>query len=285
MVISIPSDVAFTTDNAASYFPELADRLGKVTIKSYYGNSGSLPRRMWNRVRRKLSRGRHPAHSTTPTRDEISHAELTAYALASTSSHHPWSAWIDQWTRDDPYQTLVDQWCDSKKVGAQQAAIDEAVSALCDVAPSIPPTKVGAALGMRLDELADYARRYGDVEHGIPTSLQMHATLSSRTVGLSDEVTAVLPLHDMINHSSEPNLAMGFALDETFKLFATRDISEGEELFIEYKDVMDEMGEWDEDKAAWLLVHWGIPSSPPEQKVVFSPSRKVQGSALKSVGR
>ena len=48
---------------------------------------------------------------------------------------------------------------------------------------------------------------------------------------------------------------MAFAEDESFKPIALEDIPKDTELFLPYKVVMDDEGNWDEDKATWLLAH------------------------------
>jgi len=74
----------------------------------------------------------------------------------------------------------------------------------------------------------------------------------------------VLPAFDMINHCNEPNLAMEFC-DEKFQVWATKDIGQGEELFVSYKDSTTTSSDWDENDAIWMLVRWGIPiPRPPE---------------------
>jgi hypothetical protein len=67
-------------------------------------------------------------------------------------------------------------------------------------------------------------------------------------------------MHDMINHSFDPNISMQFN-DGYFEFIALQNIAKDTELFISYMDVTNE-GIWDEDKATWMLVQWGIPTSP-----------------------
>ncbi|KAL7533536.1 hypothetical protein ACHAXR_005297 [Thalassiosira sp. AJA248-18] len=143
--------------------------------------------------------------------------------------------------------------------GFDDEATAMAVSDFRKMAPEIPEYKIGAAVGIRLQELDKYSEKYKN--KNVKTSVSMYSTLISRAIGLSDDVTAILPMHDMINHSTNPNLAMAFAVDGNFKLIALHDIPKGEELFLTYQD---STGKWDEDKATWLLVQWGIPSSPAE---------------------
>ncbi|KAL9178907.1 hypothetical protein ACHAXT_011880 [Thalassiosira profunda] len=250
-IISIPLYAACTQDNAREYFPTLEQRLKK------YRRRPGLLRRIWNRLLRRRSNEERP--------DSHWQAELVAYTLQSLEVDHPWSTWIEQWQREDPMQSLVDdmRWRDDESV------ISDATSDFHAMAPSVPELKIGAAMGIRLQELDEYTSRY---EGRVPTSEKMYTTLISRAVGLAENVTAILPMHDMINHSAEPNVGLAFAEDETFKIVALGDIKEGEELFLRYMDVRDAEGQWDEDKAAWLLVQWGIPSSPSD----FGQETEVQ---------
>lgn len=175
-------------------------------------------------------------------------------------------------------QTLVDEsaWRDDDD-DVDGAIVAAAVSDFRKMAPDVPDFKIGAAVGIRLHELDDYSRKYRGVD-GMPTSESMYTTLISRAVGLSDDVTAVLPMHDMINHSLDPNVGMAFSEDGTFEIVALRDIPAGEELFFRYKNVEDEEGDWDSDKAAWLLVQWGIPSSPLDTASFVPTSEEMEVS-------
>ncbi len=248
VVISIPHYAALTQYNCATYFPTLARELSLTHGRS--DTKRGYLKRIWNRITRRLTLEKSTA-------DEIWQAELTAYALEALEKGHPWSTWISQWKRDDPLQHLVDMsaWRNDNE------AIRVAVSDFHKMAPGIPKCKIGAAVGIRLHELREYSARYSNK---VPTSESLYCTLMSRAVGLSEYVAAVLPMHDMVNHSSKPNLGMAFAEDESFKLIALEDIPKDTELFLSYKVVMDNEGNWDENKATWLLAHWGIPPAPLE---------------------
>lgn len=77
----------------------------------------------------------------------------------------------------------------------------------------------------------------------------------SRAVGLSDDVVAVIPMHaDMINHSSSPNLCLIFEVadDDSARIYP-RD----NDLLLKYKEVTEDNGKWNEEKATWLL-HTGV---------------------------
>ncbi|KAL3786937.1 hypothetical protein HJC23_013272 [Cyclotella cryptica] len=242
VVISIPYYMALTQDNGATYLPRVADSLRKCRPML-----DSPIRRFWNHIRRRKS-------VDESSDDKFWQAELTAYAIEALETNHPWSTWISQWKRDDPYQHLVDM--STWKFDVEP--ISKALSAFSKMAPDIPSYKVNAAIGIRLSEMHEYVARY---QNKAPCSESMYATLTSRALGLSDTVTACLPMYDMINHSFEPNLALSFN-DGNFDLVALRDIPEDSELFLSYMDVTNHEGEWDEDKAAWMLVQWGIPTSP-----------------------
>jgi len=263
-VFSVPHDVALTAENAAAHFPELSRRLLECRPLRARGRIG----RLWDRLR-----GRQPARLDA---DDCWQPELTAYALAALESGHPWSDWIKEFCRDDPYQTLVDSgsWADDP------AAILRAVDEFSQMAPDVPRFKVHAALGVRLERLDEYLEGY---RGAVPTSPSMYATVTSRAVGLSDSVTALLPFHDMVNHSPEPNIAMQFESDgrPRFSFFALGDIAEDDELFLKYSDVTDDDdGAWDEDKAAWQLVQWGIPSGPEDCCPPFMRSVEINSQNL-----
>ncbi|ACI64464.1 predicted protein [Thalassiosira pseudonana CCMP1335] len=240
IVISIPYHLVLTQDNGDRYFPNIATRLAAVRQEE----KQSRIRRVLNKIRGK--------HQHNLRRDDYWQAELTTYALSALESEHPWSTWVEQWQREDPYQTLIDE----SSWRSDDNATIKALSDFAAIAPSIPEYKVNAAVGIRLAEMNEYTSKY---EGKVPHSESMYSILTSRAVGLSDSVTACIPMHDMINHSFEPNLGFTF-YDGNFELVALRDITCDEELFLKYTDVTNTAGEWDEDKAAWLLVQWGISS-------------------------
>mmetsp|Transcript_17716 Transcript_17716/g.42688 ORF Transcript_17716/g.42688 Transcript_17716/m.42688 type:complete len:330 (+) Transcript_17716:128-1117(+) len=263
-VISIPYYAALTQENGAGYFPSLARELSSARIQK--SGQRSLLKRIWNRI----FRGRSTQREELLAADAFWQAELTAYALAARQGDHPWSTWISQWKREDPFQDLVDASVWRHDVDAiEKAALD-----FQKMAPDISEHRVGAAIGIRLQELDEYSERYE--KEKAPTSESMYATLISRAVGLSDNVTAILPMHDMINHSPDPNVALYFGEDGAFKLIATEDIPKDTEIFLTYMDIVDCEGKWDEDKATWLLVQWGIPSSPLKYSQVEDQASKEE---------
>jgi hypothetical protein len=263
-VISVPHYAALTQYNCATYFPDLSRKLSSAHGKR--NAKRSYLKRIWHRIRRRPTLEKS-------SDDEIWPAELTAYALEALEKEHPWSTWISQWKRDDPFQNLVD----TSSWRNDDDAIHVAVSDFHKMAPAIPECKISVAVGIRLHELEEYSSKYSNK---VPTSESLYCTLLSRAVGLSDYVAAVLPMHDMINHSSNPNLGLAFAEDETFKLIALENIPKDSELFLSYKDVIGDGGKWDEDKASWLLVHWGIPSSPSETSQVADDAHHTNAISL-----
>ena len=251
-VFSVPFDVALTAENAAAHFPELSRRLLECRPPRARGRAG----RLWDRLR-----GRKPPRLDA---DDCWQAELTTYVLAALESDHPWSGWIKTFRRDDPYQSLVDSalWADDPD------AISRAVDDFAAMAPDVPRFKVHARVGVRLERLDEYIEGYAGA---VPTSPSMHATVASRAVELVDSVTALLPFHDMVNHSPEPNIAMSLEEPEgggrpRFSFLALGDIAQDDELFLKYGDVTDDDDgrTWNEDRAAWQLVQWGIPSGPED---------------------
>lgn len=261
VVVSIPYYMALTQDNGAAYFPKVADKLN-----SCRGKSQNRIKRVWNRISRKQS-------EDVLSNDHFWQAELSAYAIAALESNHPWSMWISHWKREDPYQHLVDM----STWRFDDEPIKKALSDFSEMAPDVPSYKVNAAIGIRLAQLDEYVSKY---QNKAPMSESIYTTLTSRAIGLSDTVTACLPMHDMINHSFDPNLALTFS-DGQIELVALRDIPKDSELFLKYMDVVNNEGEWDEDKATWMLVQWGIPTSSP--KVAALDEAKVNTVRDKSV--
>lgn len=240
-VLSIPYYSALTQENGRKYFPDIAKQLDKCRTKV----KGPI-RRAWNRIRGKTE-------VDVLDDEQFWQAELSAYALEAVRTNHPWSSWISQWQRDDPYQQLVDMstWRSDDEV------ISKSLEDFSKIAPHISHYKVNAAIGIRLARLNDYAVKY---QNKVPYSESLYTTLTSRAIDISDGVTACLPMHDMINHSFDPNISMQFN-DGYFEFIALQNIAKDTELFISYMDVTNE-GIWDEDKATWMLVQWGIPTSP-----------------------
>ena len=265
-VISIPYHVALTQGNGALNFPTLAKELLELRQKNTQAPNGSFLRRLWNRIR-----GQTVAKESNTgdiAEDDFWKEELTAYALEALEQDHPWTTWIQQWQRNDPQQTLVDQgtWTHDNLVytnfypNGVAESIQTAVSDFRKMAPHIPEYKIGAAVGIRLEIVDNYLSTY---RNKVPTSPSLYSLATSRAVGLTEHVSGIIPMFDMINHSAENNVELAYNDDDgSFRLIASKDIPKETELFIRYMDVNDEEGNWDEDKATWLLAQWGIPSSP-----------------------
>jgi hypothetical protein len=261
-VISIPHHTVMTQYNCEKYFPTLASKLSSAHSQAdgWKSKMRRLRRNIWNQTIR-----RRPALGTY----DRWQVDLTAYSLEAIEQEHPWSTWILQWTRDDPLQRLVDSTVTTTRMTPhpwKNDAIEATIADFHTMSPDISQQNIGAAIAIRLNELYEYSSTYKN--RGVPISESLYCTLMSRAVGLSDDVAAVIPMHDMINHSSSPNLCLSFDVtyDEsaTFKLFALEDIPKDTELLLRYKEVTEDDGKWNEEKATWLLAHWGIPSSPSD---------------------
>jgi len=271
-LIKIPYHAALTQGNGALNFPSLAKELLDLREQNTQQQqpSGSALRRIWNRIRRKQP----PVAKETNAGEnaqEYWKEELTSYALEAIEQDHPWSTWIEQWQRNDPMQTLVDQgtWTHDNPVYTNiypngiAESILTAVNDFQEMAPDILDYKIGAAVGIRLELVDDYLLQYSSK---VPTSASLFSLAVSRAVGLTERVTAIIPMHDMINHSAQSNVEMAYNEKDgefgSFSLIASEDIPKDTELFLRYTDVTDDEGKWDDDKATWLLTQWGIPSSP-----------------------
>lgn len=244
VVISVPYFTALTQENGRKYFPDLADKLDSCRKKSQ-----SPLKRLWNQIIRRKPEDLYDD-------EQFWQPELTSYALEALETNHPWSNWVSQWYRDDPYQQLVD----TSAWKSSDEAINNTLSDFSTLAPDISKYKVNAAIQLRLAQLNSYNRMY---LNKVPFSESIYTTLLSRAVGIADGITACLPMHDMINQSFEPNVAMQFN-NGLFEFVALRDLPKDSELFLSYMDVTDDNGIWDEDKATWMLVQWGIPTGPSD---------------------
>ena len=102
-----------------------------------------------------------------------------------------------------------------------------------DYLPDEDPLKIRAAVDIRL-------RRFGELKeiYGLDDAdSSMFGIVTSRAIDLGDGTSAVIPMFDMVNHSMDPNLVLSIDMEEgMFDLKATRQIKEGEEMFICYQD-------------------------------------------------
>ena len=245
-IIKIPGHCVLAPKVAEAYFPSLAKHLQLQNRQS---------KKWYNRFFRK-GLEREP---------EAWQAELTAYALESVKSEHPWAFWIKQWKRDDPMLQLYLEGVSSM----DEDRISNVAIELQSMLPELSLLYIQAAIQIRLQEFEEHLNTYF---HHIITDddgtkedlARMYAVLSSRALDLGDGIVGVVPMYDMINHSLEPNLGLVFD-GESFELSALRQISEGEELFLCYNEIDDiEKNGWDEMNSLWSLIQWGIPISTKE---------------------
>lgn len=240
-LVTIPPHCVLTSKSASEYFPDVAEHL---RLKRRDGKG------WFSRFRRKT--------------DEIDNwqPELTAYALAAIASNHPWSDWVSQWNRDDPMQRLFED--------GVQTSDGEKISAVADdlhrMLPELSQLELQAAIQIRLQRFEEQMKIYfnDDIYNGFTRAevARMYIILGSRALDLSDDIIGVVPMYDMMNHSLDPNLAFIMNEDYKLELFASRDIAEGEELFLCYNDQNEiEEDGWTEMNALWTLVQWGIPIS------------------------
>lgn len=151
--------------------------------------------------------------------------ELTLFALDAleSGSRSPFALWVSQWQRDDPMHHLHE-----KGVRYDESAkIEECVSELSSMLPEAEPLKLNAAVDLRLRRLNALKNLY-NVQH-VPELDKWYSLLISRAVEVGDGMAACIPMFDMINHNSEPNLGLAFD-GSHFELFACRDIQENEEV-------------------------------------------------------
>jgi SET domain len=276
VVITIPESIVFHEYNAAEAFPKLASKLWKQKIRhrdlmEKEKEDGRRRQRWWHRVsipRRRRARHQQLHYEFTDSSD-LWQGTLTSFGLAAaaccglqeTNHHHPWSDWISQWKRSDPMQTLFEKqqgavtWRDEEEV---LACVEELSKMLPDV---VSKTKLRVAVEMRLGRLEELKTIF-DLKDDAGAS-KMFGLLTSRAIELGDGIVGILPAFDMINHSDEPNIGMEYR-DGMFQLWALKEISDGEELFVSYKDRSTSSSSgWDEEEAVWMLVQWGIPMPPP----------------------
>ncbi len=243
VVITIPHDIVLHEFNAAASFPALAQRLATCKTRFHEDQNG---RPSWRRF---FSHRPQTKFYFTDSSD-LWQATLTSFSLASLEAKgHPWTPWLSQWRRNDPMQSLFEK-------GVTWRDEDDVMSCVNDLScmlPEVSKTKLRAAVEMRLGRFEELQTIF-DMNQD---ASRLFGMLTSRAIELGDGIAGVLPMFDMINHSAEPNLALSFG-DEKFSMWALRDIAEGEELFVSYKD-RNESLEWDEEDAIWMLVQWGIP--------------------------
>ena len=284
VVITIPESIVFHEYNAAGAFRKLASKLWKQKIR--HGDlmeeekkEDGRRQRWWHRFsgpRRRRARHQQLYYEFTDSSD-LWQGTLTSFGLAACrlETNHPWSDWISQWKRSDPMQTLFEKqqgavtWRDEEEV---LACVEELSKMLPDV---VSKTKLRVAVEMRLGRLEELKTIF-DLKDDAGAS-KMFGLLTSRAIELGDGIVGILPAFDMINHSDEPNIGMEYR-EGMFQLWALKEISDGEELFVSYKDRSASSSGWDENDAVWMLVQWGIPVLRP--RFVDAPEAVRYGENL-----
>jgi hypothetical protein len=243
--VTIPGHCVFTPKIASQYFPTTANDLRRRS-KRNRGLIGRLFRR-------------HPRVNP----EDVWQAELTAYAMAAVESDHPWAFWINQWNRDDPVFRLYEDGVLSSDHGSISKAVDE----LHMMLPELHKLHIEAAVQIRLQRFESqekifFKQNETAINNRYRASIaRMYSMIGSRALDLGDDIVGVVPMYDMVNHSLDPNLGFYFN-GEYFELFALRDISEGEELFLCYNELEDIKNQgWNEMNSLWMLIQWGIPTS------------------------
>jgi len=251
LIARIPSGLVFYPENAAECFPETAAAIQKSKVEAGIVNDKRLRwiHKLWRRVMR-----RDKMHHME---DKTWQPELTLYALAAMEEEHPWSGWISEWKRDDPTYRLFR----SNAKPYQDEAISTAANELNSIMPDLPNLNLRAGLAIRLSRLD--AERFAFCLNDDAETSAMYALLGSRAIELDGLLAGVIPFHDMINHSLDPNLTVEFN-GEWLELFTERKIEKGEELFLCYTKIDDKM---DENSALWALIQWGIPTSTSDYTV------------------
>jgi hypothetical protein len=133
------------------------------------------------------------------------------------------------------------------------------VEDLSKMLPDVSKTKLRVAVEMRLGRFEELKTIFNLADD---RASNMYGVLTSRAIELGDGMLGVLPAFDMINHSDDPNIGLEYS-NEKCHLWALKDISDGEELYVCYKDRSMASSSWDENDAIWMLVQWGIPLARP----------------------
>lgn len=255
-VAMIPKEVIFHQNNAAAYLPSIAEEIRRskadagiiATLSpNQQGRKRDWIKKLWRKV---IRREFNKENLQFTTLDDLWQPELTRYAIAAVEEEHPWSQWILQWKRDDPSYTLF---ASNAKL-QDEDKINDTVHELLSMMPFLSSDYLRAALSIRLGRF-DEDRTIVGLENNGKTSA-IYALLGSRATQLGNLPTSIIPLHDMINHSLDPNLSI-VEDEDGVKIFTTRQIHKGEELFICYTKLEEPM---DELNALWALIQWGIPT-------------------------
>ena len=266
-VVKIPGHCVFAPVLAAQQFPSVANDL-RLRRRHSQGRWFS---RMFRRVMRKKN--------DIDIDSTVWQAELTAYALEAIESNHPWAFWIEQWQRDDPILKLFE----SGVLFTDEEAVSVASKELHKMLPELSELFIQAAIQIRLQRFQEhekiFLRQKNHDDNKKASIARMYAILGSHALDIGDDITAVVPMYDMINHSLNPNLGFFFN-GESFEIFALHNITRGEELFFCYNKIEEIENEgWTEFNALWTLVQWGIPISSKdanEQLGMINKERQVE---------
>eukprot|EP00980_Cylindrotheca_fusiformis_P004792 scaffold1028_cov135-Cylindrotheca_fusiformis.AAC.2 len=240
--IKIPGDVVLYSLTAASFFPELSTEIERKK-KNFRDR-----KKWWHRLKNRWSGKKYDFTDTS----DLWQAELTQYSLACLESKNFWAPWIQQWQRSDPMQKLYEKDISSNDKDSIMECVKELKS---NFIPEEGILQIRAAVDIRI-------RRYEELKDIFDLSSNastMYGLVTSRAIDLGNDISAVIPMFDMVNHSADPNLVLSF-IDETdtFELRARRNIRKGEELFLNYQDESDSDNEF---RALWSAVQWGIPGT------------------------
>lgn len=271
VIASIPNGCVLHAASAATCFPLTRDRLQQCfrrRLTEQYdmtdkenglerNNSSAVGwfQNLWNKV---LWRATSDDETSSPwdhdDDDSLWTLELAEYALTACETHHPWAEWIQTWQRDDVLHEMLCKGTQPSDVPALERAAD----ALHQIMPDLNVLTIQAALSMRL---ATFQRLQSLVRDRHDAQLaNLYSLISSRALQIDKDVTGVVPLHDMVNHSLQPNLEIVLQ-EDCIQLVTVREIAPSEELFLQYTKLGEPM---DKLKALWTLIQWGIPTDPSE---------------------
>jgi len=270
VIARIPTAVVFHPDNCAQCFPETAAQISENKAKAGVINKeGRVNQKrkklnwihkVWNKVKSRIVQLEQKKNLQFHhlDQDELWQPELTLYALEALRQGHPWSTWISQWQRDDPTYKLF---CSNTKA-SDEGQIDATCSELkLSFAPYLDEMNIKAALLIKILRLQE-ERQVIPLKDDSETS-SMYALLGSRAVALDDHLTGIIPFHDMINHSLDPNLSLAYTSDHYIDIYANREVQKGQELFLCYTKLNNSITSMN---ALWALVQWGIPI--PEEELL-----------------
>jgi len=195
-------------------------------------------------------------------------AELAMYALAAQSADDGfWSPWISAWQRDDPVQSILFQ-SKFSTVHDDESIFDNCVQDMQNLLPrsASGPSKaaIERALTVRIGRMKELQTLFEMTDEQVA----MCGLLTSRSISLGPTCghSGVIPFLDMVNHSTRRSNVSLRKTKSVYELYATRNVDAGEELFMCYDHVKEKSSSntcknslSSEDRAAWMLVQWGIP--------------------------